>query len=65
MSLTFESFNSTLAENPITGKRWEPQEMQYVFEAVPENRTEHWVRECITTSAHERGGEFALTSMPT
>lgn len=64
MSLTFESFNSTLGESPITGSPWEPHEMQYVFEAVPENRTEHWVKECVTTTAHERGGEFALTSMP-
>lgn len=64
MSLTFESFNSTLGESPITGNPWEPHEMQYVFEAVPENRTEHWVKECVTTTAHERGGEFALTSMP-
>ena len=64
MSLTFESYNSTLPESPLTGKRWEPHEMQYTFEAVPQNRIEHWVKECLTTTAHERGGEFGLTSLP-
>jgi hypothetical protein len=64
MALTFESYNSTLPESPLTGKRWEPHEMQYTFEAVPENREKHWVTECLTTSGHERGGEFALISMP-
>ena len=64
MSLTFESYNSAEMTSPNTGKRWEPHEMQYTFEAVPQNRTERWVTECLTTTAHERGGEFALCSMP-
>jgi hypothetical protein len=64
MSITFESYNSTLPKSPHTGKSWEPHEMQYTFEGVPENAEKHWVTECITTSGHERGGEFALTSMP-
>lgn len=64
MSLTFESYTSTLKDSPITGEPWQPHEMQYTFEAVPENRTEHWVKECLTTTAHDREGEFALTSLP-
>ena len=64
LSLTFESYHSTLPESPNTGKPWEPHEMQYTFEAVPENREKHWVKETITTSIHERGGAFALHSQP-
>jgi hypothetical protein len=64
MSITFESYNSTEPVSPNTGKPWEPHEMQYTFEAVPENREKHWVTECLTTTAHERGGDFALTSLP-
>ena len=64
MAMTFESYNTTLPESPHTGKPWEPHEMQYTFEAVPENRTEHWVTECLTTTAHERNGEFGLISLP-
>jgi len=64
MSITFESYYSNLGESPVTGERWEPREMQYVFEAVAENRTEHWVKECLTTTAHDRGGEYGLISLP-
>jgi len=64
MSLTFESYHSELPESPNTGKPWEPHEMQYTFEAVPENREKHWVKECLTTTAHERGGGFILQSLP-
>jgi hypothetical protein len=64
MSITFESYHSELGESPNTGRPWEPHEMQYTFEAVPENREKHWVRECLTTTAHERGGGFILQSMP-
>ena len=64
LSLTFESYHSTEEFSPNTGRRWEPHEMQYTFEAVPENREKHWVRETLTTSIHERGGAFALHSQP-
>jgi hypothetical protein len=64
MSLTFESYTSQLPKSPNTGEAWKPQEMQYTFEAVPENREKKWVLECLTTSAHERGGEFGLASLP-
>ena len=64
MSITFESYHSNLQESPNTGKPWEPHEMQYTFEAVPENREKHWVMECLSTSAHERGGEFCFSSLP-
>lgn len=64
MSMTFESYHSTLGESPNTGKPWEPHEMQYTFEAVPENREKRWVSECLSTSAHERGGDFCFTSQP-
>jgi len=38
--------------------------MQYTFEAVPQNRTERWVTECLTTSAHERGGQYGMQILP-
>lgn len=64
MSITFESYHSTLGKSPITGKDWQPREMQYTFEAVPENRAEGWVTECLTTTIHQRGGGFAMQSLP-
>jgi hypothetical protein len=64
MSITFESYYSALKKSPLTGEPWLAREKQYVCEAVPENRTEHWVTECLTTSAHERDGEFALSFLP-
>ena len=62
MAITFESFHSSLGKSPLTGENWRPQEMQYVFEAEPRNATEHWVAECVTTTIHERGGDYALIS---
>lgn len=62
MAITFESFHSNIGESPLTGERWRPHEMQYVFEAEPRNAVEHWVDECITTTAHERGGAYILAS---
>lgn len=62
MALTFESFHSNLGKSPVTGENWRPHEMQYVFEAEPRNATEHWVDECITTTLHERGGGYVLSS---
>jgi hypothetical protein len=62
MAITFESFHSNEGKSPLTGKQWRPHEMQYVFEAEPRNAVEHWVDECITTTAHERGGAFVLSS---
>lgn len=64
MSITFESYTTNLEKSPHTGEPWQPQEMQYTFEAVPENATEGWVQECLTTTAHDRGGGFCLTSLP-
>src|SRR3954470_18718710 len=64
MALTFESYHSEEPKNPVTGQPWQPHEMQYTFEAVPENREKHWVKECLTTSAHERGGAYGLQVMP-
>jgi hypothetical protein len=62
MAITFESFHSNEGKSPLTGKQWRPHEMQFVFEAEPRNAVEHWVDECITTTAHERGGAFILNS---
>lgn len=62
MAITFESFHSNEPNSPLSGKRWRPHEMQYVFEAVPENAVEHWVDECLTTTLHERGGGYVLNS---
>ena len=62
MAITFESFHSNTKTSPLSGKDWRPHEMQYVFEAEPRNAVEHWVDECITTTAHERGGAYVLSS---
>jgi hypothetical protein len=62
MAITFESFHSNTGQSPLTGEPWRPHEMQYVFEAEPRNAVEHWVDECITTTAHERGGGYILAS---
>jgi hypothetical protein len=62
MAITFESFHSSEGKSPLTGKQWRPHEMQFVFEAEPRNAVEHWVDECITTTIHERGGAFVLSS---
>lgn len=64
LSLTFESYHSTLPMSPVTDRPWQPREMQYVFEAVPQNLEKHWVSECLTTTVHERGGGFALHTLP-
>lgn len=64
MAITFESYHSSEGKSPNTGKPWEPHEMQYTFEAVPENRTHHWVTECLSTTVHERGGGFCFSSWP-
>jgi hypothetical protein len=62
MAITFESFHSSEGVSPLTGQRWRPHEMQYVFEAEPRNAVEHWVDECLTTTLHERGGGYVLNS---
>ncbi len=62
MAITFESFHSNEGKSPLTGEPWRPHEMQYVFEAEPRNAVEHWVDECITTTMHERGGGYVLSS---
>lgn len=62
MAITFESYHSNVPNSPLTGNRWRPQEMQYVFETEPRNATERWVDECITTTSHERGGAYILSS---
>jgi hypothetical protein len=59
MSITFESYHSNLETSPITGKSWKPHEMQFVFENHPKKG---WVNECLTTTIHERGGGFGLSS---
>lgn len=64
MSITFESYHSTERISPNTGEPWKPHEMQYTVEAVPENKEKHWVLECLSTSAHERGGEYCFSSLP-
>jgi len=62
MAITFESYHSNTRTSPLSGKDWRPQEMQFVFETEPRNAVEHWVDECITTTAHERGGAYILSS---
>ena len=61
MSISFESYHSTLENSPLTGKRWMPKEMQYVAEVYPDK---DWVRECLTITTHERDGGFTLFSQP-
>jgi hypothetical protein len=64
MSVAFESYHTELKESPLTGKPWRHHEMQYVAETHPEAREKGWVNECITITMHERGGDFALHSIP-
>lgn len=64
MSLTFEGYHSEQKENPLTGKDWKPREMQYVAETVPEAKDRGWVNECMTTSIHDRSGNFGFHSKP-
>lgn len=59
MSITFESYHSNLPNSPITGKPWKPHEMQFVQEMHPKKG---WVDECLTTTIHERGGGFGMSS---
>lgn len=62
MTVTFESYSTDLRESPITGERWAPKEMQFVAQTVPDAVDKGWVHECLTTSAHERGGTYMLVS---
>jgi hypothetical protein len=62
MSMTMESYHSTSKISPITGEPWQNLEKQYVFETDPHG--DHGVSECLLTSAHERGGEFAVSLSP-
>jgi hypothetical protein len=64
IALTFESYHSTLKKSPLTGNDWMHQEMQFVSETVPDAAEKGWVWPCLTTSIHERGGEFAMASTP-
>jgi hypothetical protein len=64
MAITFESYHSTLEKSPITGRRWKPQEMQFVSETYPEAWEKDWVHPCLTTTIHERGGGYGLRSQP-
>ena len=64
MAMTFESYHSTLEKSPVTGERWQHQEMQFVAETHPDNDKEGWVNSCLTTSIHERGGGYILSSLP-
>jgi hypothetical protein len=62
MTATFEGYHSNLPESPITGKPWKHMEMQYLAQTSQEAIEKHWVNECLTTSSHERGGGFAVSS---
>jgi hypothetical protein len=62
MTATFEGYHSHLPESPVTGKPWKHMEMQYLAQTSQEAIEKHWVNECLTTSAHQRGGGFAMYS---
>ena len=64
MVMTFESYHTTRRKSPVTGEDWMPREMQYVAETNPDALAKEWVFECLTSSAHERGGKYALVSQP-
>jgi hypothetical protein len=64
MSITFESYHSNLKESPLTGNDWMPKEMQYVSETYPDAAEKGWVSPCLTTTIHNRDGDFCLYSLP-
>jgi hypothetical protein len=59
LSMTFESYAASSKVSPFTGEPWQHLEKQYVFETDPHG--DHGVSECLLTSAHDRGGEFAMS----
>jgi len=62
VAMTFESYHSTLGTSPVTGKRWEHHEMQFVFETVPDSVEKGWVAECLTTTIHDRDSNVLMSS---
>lgn len=62
VSVTFESYSTKHTKSPVTGEEWMPKEMQFVAQTMPEAFEKGWVHECLTTSIHERGGDYALAS---
>lgn len=64
VSITFESWHSTHKQSPITGENWRPREMQFVGETNPEAVAKRWVNECLTTSIHDREGNYGISSEP-
>jgi len=63
VAITFESYHSQQMESPATGKPWQPQEMQYVFETDPLAAEKGWVNECLSTSIHDREGGCLMSSL--
>lgn len=63
MTITFESYYSDLPESPITHQPWQHLEMQYVSETYPDAQDKGWVDPCLTTTIHERGGGYGLSSV--
>jgi hypothetical protein len=61
---TFESWHSRHPKSPVTGKDWEPGEMGFVGQTMPEAREQGWVNECLTTSGYDRHENYALVSRP-
>jgi len=62
VSITFEGYHTTYANSPITGKPWMPNEMQFVYQTMPEATEKGWIIESLNTSIHQRGGAYLLQS---
>lgn len=64
LAMTVESYHSDLKVSPLTGNPWLHREMQYLAETDPKALADGVVNTCLITTAHERGGRFAVQLQP-
>jgi hypothetical protein len=61
--MAYETYHSTLELNPLSGERWEPGEMQYVYENYPQCQEEGWVLDAVSITAFDMEGTTYSKSM--
>ena len=62
MAITFESYHTNSRTSPTHGEALAASRDAVRLRGRAAQRGEHWVDECITTTAHERGGAYILSS---
>jgi hypothetical protein len=62
VTVTFESWHTTLAKSPLTDEDWRANEMQYIADTDPLAFEKGWLTECVTTVSYDRDGAAAMVS---